>query len=825
MTAADRRPDGQPARSARAASAAAILAQRPRVVLPGLLPADPDLERYRVRPGAVTALQLGAGDAVAIIDVDGRQRGELTAFGDGGEDYLALGTSADTAATTLRALAGEPAPRRRAGQASRGSPRRAAAQPGSVWTGDAVAGALAERGLNPAQARAVALFGEWSPAGARASFVARQPVTCVVAAPDGLMPVDADNPPSDLVIEVRRAEPRPEAPPLPLPPPLAEPLLDLRIDMATALAYEVKAGQYIQVIDVEGRQCSDFLAFHARRLADGVERGLDATTTRNLTGNAYPQPGLFGKFYDQDMRPLVEVVRDTVGRHDTFALACNAKYYEDMGYPGHVNCTDNFNAQLRSYGIAERRGWPALNFFYNTFFNEAHQLFFDEPWSRPGDYVLLRAMTDLVCASSACPDDVDPANAWNPTDIHVRVYPAERSFSMAIAHRVTPDSEPTLSRETAFQPRWSGLTRRITEYRGYWLPTSFDAHGPIEEYWACREAAAVMDLSPLRKFEVVGPDAEALLQAAVTRNIRKLAVGQVVYTALCNDTGGMLDDATVFRLGEDRFRFVGGEEYDGTWLRTLAARLELDRVWVKHSTDQLHNIAVQGPKSRDLLRELVWTPPAQPAFGDLGWFRFAVGRIGGAEGLPVIVSRTGYTGELGYELWCHPRDAAALWDAVWEAGSAHGLVPLGLDALDILRIEAGLIFAGYEFTDQTDPFEAGVGFTVALKSKEDDFVGRQALERRKSAPQRTLVGLELAGNEPAAHGDCVHAGRSQVGVITSGTRSPVLRKNIALCRMAVEYSQLGTEVDVGKLDGHRKRIPAVVVGFPFYDPDKIRPRS
>ena len=332
-----------------------------------------------------------------------------------------------------------------------------------------------------------------------------------------------------------------------------------------------------------------------------------------------------------------------------------------------------------------------------------------------------------------------------------------------------------------------------------------------------------MDLSPLRKFEVVGPDAEALLQTAVTRNIRKLATGQVVYTAVCNETGGMLDDATVFRLGPDKFRFVGGDEYDGTWLRQLAGRLNLDRVWVKHSTDHLHNIAVQGPKSRDLLRDLVWTPPTQPAFDSLGWFRFAIGRTGGPEGLPLIISRTGYTGELGYELWCHPGDAPALWDLVWEAGAPHGLTPLGLEALDILRIEACLIFAGYEFCDQVDPFEAGIGFTVPLKTKEDDFTGRAALQRRKAAPQRTLVGLELEGNEPAAHGDCVHVGRSQVGVITSGTRSPILRKNIALCRMAVEYSEIGTAVDVGKLDGHRKRIPATVVRFPFYDPDKTRP--
>ena len=789
-----------------------VSAVRPRLILPGLLPADPRLERYRVHPGAITAIELGPGDVLTVTDTEGRQRGELTVLVGGREDYRALGTAADSEATVLRTLAGSgPQP---PGPDSRRPPEAEAA----------VIGPLAARGLDPARVHAVGLFGEWSPAGTQAQFTAQQHLTCVVAAPGGLMPVAGHNPPSDLVIEVRRATPRP-AREQQLPPPLADPLLDMRVDTATARSYEVAAGQYMQVIDVEGRQCSDFLAFHAQRLAEGAERGLDATTTRNLMGNAYPQPGLFGKFYDQDMRPLVEVVRDTVGRHDTFALACNAKYYEDMGYPGHVNCTDNFNGELVRYGIAPRRGWPALNFFYNTSFNDANQLLFDEPWSRPGDYVLLRAMSDLVCASSACPDDIDPANAWNPTDIHVRVYPAERRFSMAVAHRVTPDSEPKLTKETGFHPRWSELTRQVTEYRGYWLPSRFDNHGAVEEYWACREGAVVMDLSPLRKFEVVGPDAEALLQAAVTRNIRKLATGQVVYTAVCNETGGMLDDATVFRLGQDTFRFVGGDEYDGTWLRLLAGRLGLDQVWIKHSTDQLHNIAVQGPKSRELLAELVWAPPTQPAFGDLTWFRFTIGRVGGPEGLPVIVSRTGYTGELGYELWCHPTDAPALWDAVWQAGEPHGLIPLGLEALDILRIEAGLIFAGYEFSDQVDPFEAGIGFTVPLKTKEDDFVGRAALERRKASPQRTLVGLELAGNEPAAHGDCVHVGRSQVGVITSGTRSPLLRTNIALCRMAVEYSEIGTEVNVGKLDGHRKRIPAAVVRFPFYDPGKTRPRS
>src|SRR4029453_19155573 len=156
------------------------------------------------------------------------------------------------------------------------------------------------------------------------------------------------------------------------------------------------------------------------------------------------------------------------------------------------------------------------------------------------------------------------------------------------------------------------------------------------------------------------------------------------------------------------------------------------------------------------------------------------------------------SGELGYEVWCHPKDALAVWDAIWQAGEGHEMIPLGLEALDLLRIESGLIFAGYDFDDQTDPFEAGIGFTVAL-DKADDFIGKASLIKRKEHPQGTLVGLELEGNEPAAHGDCVHVGRSQVGVITSGTRSPILRTNIALCRMAVEYSEIGTAVDVGKL--------------------------
>ncbi len=421
------------------------------------------------------------------------------------------------------------------------------------------------------------LFGPESPPGAEESFVAGRAGSVTVAVPAGEPVVEGGLPATDLQLELQRASPRLGVDPA-LPEPLAEPRLDFEVPRASARAYDVKAGEWIQVIDVKGRQCSDFLAFHTGKLQEGEERGLDSTTTRSLMGNAYPTPGLHGKFYDQDQVALVEVVRDTVGRHDTFGLACYAKYYEDIGYFGHVNCTDNFNAELLPYTIAPRKGWPALNLFFNTAFDSANLYVTDEPWSRPGDYVLFRALTDLVCLSSACPDDIDPANAWNPTEVHVRVYPAKERFSAAIAHRVTPDAEPKLTRDTGFRPRTGELTSRFSEYNGYWLPTEYDNLGAVAEYWACREQAALMDLSPLRKWEVLGPDAEELLQATVTRDIRRLGDGQVVYTALCNDTGGMIDDGTVFRITPTNFRFVGGSEYDGIWLREQAERLVLARV-------------------------------------------------------------------------------------------------------------------------------------------------------------------------------------------------------------------------------------------------------
>ena len=750
--------------------------------------------------GGAIAVPIHAGDRVRVVDVEGMQLCEMVAADAmGAIDASIIGARGDSDAGGLKRVLS-----------------------GNNESARSVRAGIERRGVDLAAAGAVTLFGGESRPGDTSEFTVSRDGVLIVGAPGGAMAADSQATATPLRLHIWRSHLRPLNETM-LPEPLAEPLQDIRVNSAKARAYFVRAGEYIQIIDVAGRQCTDFQCFAARKLEKGVEHPLDVTTTRSLMGQSYPHPGLRSKAFDQEMEALVEEVRDTVGRHDAFGLACNARYYDDQGYPGHVNCTDNFNAELAPYGIAARKGWMALNFFYNTRIDDQNVLYFDEPWSRAGDYVLLRALTDLVCVSSACPDDIDPSNGWNPTDIHVRTYSDKQRFSRGVAYRMTPDAEPQLTRETAFHPRFSALTRNYIDYRGYWLP-KFSNAGPVAEYWACRQRAVIMDLSPLRKFEVTGPDAESLLQYTLTRNVRKLTTGQVVYTAMCYEHGGILDDGTLFRLGENNFRWIGGDDYGGIWLRELAGKLGL-KAWVRSSTDQLHNVAVQGPKSRDILREVIWAPPAQPALEELGWFRFTIGRIGGFDGVPVVVSRTGYTGELGYEVFCHPKDALTVFDAIWQAGQPHGLMPFGLQALDMVRIEAGLVFAGYEFCDQTDPFEAGIGFTVPLKGKNEDFIGREALLRRSEHPQRKLVGLEMDGDEAVGHSDCVHIGRAQVGVVTSATRSPILQKTIALARLDVAHCELGTEVEVGKLDGHQKRLPARIVRFPHYDPDKTRVRS
>jgi len=760
----------------------------------------PDTERHVVPGGGALLVELRPGDRLRLVDAEGAQPAViLAAHADGRADAGLLGVHTDRDPSPLPAML--------AGGDS-GMTRLAAG--------------LARRGIDPA-APVIGLFGAGSRPGDSAEFTAQGRGWAVIAAPGGPMDAARQDTATPVTVTLTRAAPRATGL-FALPDPLADPILDLRVPSASARAYLVRKGEYLQVIDVDGRQCTDFQCFDARKADRGLFHPLDVTTTRTLQGRAYPVPGLHGKYFDQDMTALVEVVQDTCGRHDAFALACSAKYYDDIGYPGHANCSENFNAALAEFGIPGRPGWMAANFFFNTAIDAHGVMIADEPWSRPGDYVLMRALTDIICVSSACPDDTSPANGWAPTDIHLRSYAASEVFTRASAWRLAPEEDPIMTRPSAFHAPMQALGANMVEYRGFWLPGSFAGTSATEAYWACREAVVAMDLSALRKAEVTGPDAEALLDWILTRDVTRLGEGQVVYSAMCHPHGGMIDDGTLFRLGAQNFRWIGGSDEGPDWMRREAARLGLD-VLVRGSTDQLHNLAVQGPQSRALLEGLIWTAPHQPRLADLGWFRFTPARLGGPEGIPLVVSRTGYTGELGYELFCHPRDAAALFDAVWAAGQAHGIRPMGLDGLDLVRIEAGLVFAGYDFSDQTDPFEAGIGFTVPLKTKAGDFVGRAALIRRKAHPARKFVGLEIDAPGPLAHGDCIRIGRAQLGEICSAMRSPRSGRSIALARIDISCAETGTEVEVGQLDGHMKRYPARIASFPHYDPGKTRPRG
>ena len=773
--------------------------ERRGVLTPGLPILPHGVERHPIPGGGSRAVPIFRGDEISVMDREGLQPAELVFFSpDRTSDAARLGaTGRGRPTATIETLAN--------GSAS----------------GAKVLKALAAAGFDIGRGDAIRALGDGSRPGDMAQFTAEGDGLLIVAAPGGPMSPEGQDAPTEIILYIRRAAPKEGKADLGPPDPLADPLLDVNIRPGNATAYEVKKGQYIQILDVKGRECSDFQAFSMRALDKGLEREIDPTTTRSLMGSLYPAPGIFSKYWTVDQEPLVEIVQDTCGRHDTFGLACTARYYEDLGYPGHVNCSDNMNRDLARFGVRPRGGWPAINFFFNTMLDDTNAIGMDDPWSRPGDYVLLRALSDLVCVSTACPCDVDPANGWNPTDIQVRTYEAGEEFNRSIGYRKSAEADVEETKKTAFHDCFARLTRDFVEYNGYWLPNTFTNHGAIAEYWAVREKAAVMDLSPLRKYEVTGPDAEELLQACVTRDMKKLSIGQVVYTAMCYEHGGMIDDGTVYRLGDMNFRWIGGNDTSGLWLREQAEKRGLN-AWVRSSTDHLHNIAVQGRHSRDILAKVFWTPPIQPTIEELPWFRLTIARVGDFSGAAVVISRTGYSGELGYEIFCHPKDAVEIFDKVWEAGQDYGLTPLGLAALDMMRIEAGLIFAGSEFDDSTDPFEAGIGFTVPLKSKTDDFIGRAALEERKAHPHRKLVGFEIEGGTVPSPGDCVRVGKAQVGEITSAMKSPLLGKVIALGRVATAHAEPGTKLEIGQLDGQQKRLKAVVTGFPHFDPTKER---
>lgn len=607
-----------------------------------------------------------------------------------------------------------------------------------------------------------------------------------------------------------------------LPPPLGDIRDEFTVSRGTAKAYDLRPGEVVQIIDIEGQQCSDFMALHRDLLDQGIERTIDSTATRSMVRGAYPEPGLLNKFYDRDLRPMLRVLQDTCGRHDTFGMACTARGYEDRGYPGHLNCSDNISAALAPHGVGYRPAWPAINFFWNTWIDPNSPLIqTEESHSRPGDYVAMQAMQHLTCVTTACPDDIDPINGWNPTDIHVRIYTPEAPIRRAVAHREKEDAPMSISRESAFHPATSKLTTHFAPARDLWAPVSFPSIGTVGEYWACREKATLQDMSSLRKYDIVGPDAERLLQKAMTRDIARLSVWRGTYALLCDEAGSVIDDGTLFRLGHDLFRWCCGSEESARVFEEVAEAEGL-QVRINGMGSAMPNLALQGPRSRDILRKVVFAQTTVPSLDELKWFGVTVARLNDREGIPFMLSRSGYTGELGYELFCAASDAPELWDALMAAGEEFDIAPMGSAALEIIRIEAGLASRA-EFAAGVDAHEAGLGFAVSLKKSE--FTGRAALERNARDPRRVLKGLKFQSNDVPAHGAHVYAGERPVGVITSATRSPMFEHTIAMARLAIEFSENDTELEVGMMDGRMKRLGATVCDIPFFDPKRERARA
>jgi aminomethyltransferase len=381
------------------------------------------------------------------------------------------------------------------------------------------------------------------------------------------------------------------------------------------------------------------------------------------------------------------------------------------------------------------------------------------------------------------------------------------------------------------------VRRQWRQWSATFAASAYAPHIDIE-YNAIRNAAALIDVSPLFKYRVSGPDAARLIDRVVPRDVSAVEPGRVVYTPWCDEDGRVIDDGTIHRLDDGSWRWTAAEP-QLRWLRLNARGLDVE---VEDQTDEVAALALQGPLSRAVLESAAQTSLEGP-----GYYRRRTITIGSAG---VDVSRTGYTGDLGYELWLDRSDALSVWDALVEAGSAYAIRAVGILALDVARIEAGLIMAEVDYTSvrhamtreqSSSPFELGLGRLVAL-DKEAAFVGRRALreEQARGGPPRRLVGLDLDwadleslygrhGLSPALSPQAwrdqipVYGGRTQVGRATSGTWSPILKRNLALATVATVASEPGTHLQIEwSVEGERGRISATVTALPFFDPPRKR---
>ncbi|MFC7394256.1 glycine cleavage system aminomethyltransferase GcvT [Scopulibacillus cellulosilyticus] len=360
----------------------------------------------------------------------------------------------------------------------------------------------------------------------------------------------------------------------------------------------------------------------------------------------------------------------------------------------------------------------------------------------------------------------------------------------------------TEGKKTPMYEIYKSQGAKLVDFGGWDLPVQFSSIK--EEHEAVRTKAGLFDVSHMGEIEITGKDAENFIQYMVTNDVSKMTEGSAQYNAMCYEDGGTVDDLIVYKKGHDNFLLVvnaANTDKDFDWIKSH----QKGDVEINNISDEVAQLAIQGPKAEQILQTL-----AEFDLSTIGPFKFKEISINSVNSL---VSRTGYTGEDGFEIYCPWDSAPGLWEAILEAGKDEGLLPCGLGARDTLRFEAKLALYGQELSKDISPIEAGIGFAVKTK-KEADFIGKEALKKqREDGPARKLVGIEMIDKAiPRTHYE-VFAGDKKIGEVTTGTQSPTLKKNLGLALIDAAYTELGTECEV---DIRGKRRKAKVVKSPFY---------
>ena len=366
---------------------------------------------------------------------------------------------------------------------------------------------------------------------------------------------------------------------------------------------------------------------------------------------------------------------------------------------------------------------------------------------------------------------------------------------------------------TALYEEHKQLGASFTDFGGWQMPLKYSSE--LAEHHAVRNAAGLFDLSHMGEVWVTGPEAGAFLDYALVGKLSAIADGKAKYSLICNADGGIVDDLITYRFGDEKYLVVPNAGNAPTVAAALAERARSGKdggfdVIVGDVSAEMSLVAVQGPKAEAILLKLT-DEPQHALVTDLKYYAFNELTVAGHD---VILARTGYTGEDGFELFVANNAAAPLWASVAEAGAEFGVVPCGLASRDSLRLEAGMPLYGNELSLERSPFDAGLGPVVALKSKEGDFVGRSALEADKEAgSKRKLVGLKGLGRRAGRGGYPVLKDGNVVGEVTSGQPSPTLGYPVAMAYVDVEVTELGTALDI---DLRGKAEPFEVVALPFY---------